>query len=1265
MVMETLTGEQQAGAAEPPLGAETEPPVSTPTPQLGQVVRLFISSSFRDMRVERQILAHTILPKVRLECSRRGVIFLDIDLKWGIEQDTPHHEVIETCLRQVARSRPYILGMIAQRYGSVPSQVQLALNSLSDELSIAQDFADLSLTELELTVGFFNVPSTERRAVLLFRDPAYSREQAQQTTERDDFFDSDVGKQQSLESLERRLRDEASHHIRLGSDQSAQQDDLASCTALALDYQRPSDLTEHLADYLMAMIKRDYPLMEHANPIDQDNFEHRMYALTRDAVFAPLEDSAGLLETLDTRRRQPGVTIVHGHVGSGKSSLLAKCAVKWDSEPETAVLYHFTGKGGSSDSLSNFSRRLFHFVARRYHVKLDDLDFDLSLHAWHELLELALNDVPQSLKSPLVVLVDGADEFNKVKQLNDWLPSKKLLHMSIIVSVVTPLPNAEQIPEATWSSTKMPLMTRRDREQFAKAFLQNYGQTLPSHLMNQLIDSEGIQTPLHLRTLLNEFRLLASFDTLDKVFQTLIGLPDVESLFNQILIRWEQLPSPARLDMPLITWSDDDALQSFAAVFLIYIAVAENGLELEEILSIMHVPPTWYAKAMDNFGHISTVLAATSGRLYFAHQVFEAVVRRRYFSSDESTENHARQAICQFMEAKPLTRSCDELTHQYLHLDEEKAVRHLTRKDVLQHYFRSEAERINYIRLWQAIPVKPAISQLLKNLNSELAKVTIGENLLPIAYFMHQVGCMCLHQSQFPLAQRIFAAGLDLLCGLRPAQDLQIIAPEEQTDDLSPRTVKFNKAWQLKHDEVPPVPDFRAPQPEEVPNQFAMLLVMLHSLADVCDRKGENDLSTQILSREIELRRAYLSDEERRTNLELDAAYSLLAWTARPYKKRDHQKNPIVLPSIKDSFLVNYCAIFEGGPNDARLVPSHLVCVPELQDMFRLTDPREVVELLTSDRWQKLKENLEHAERNNSVPYRNRRSLSMLYSRLGAILGECDERDLIEQAEDHLKHSIEIARSCCGPLHPSVATSLMSLGMYYINRAKGIVRKRPSNAALPSSPSLTANQDQEQANALFRSALVVCEEAAEIRSNIAGPDSSVTITARYRVCEMKFALKQDVGALPKELEYIITRREALFGSKHAITKAAQGLLKNVTKSLKNQTAAGADGRSPSRKDSWRRSHQDKPGSREAQGHRASAPPSRSTSVASSASSDNWRDNPTRSSSTGHSKNRSVKNGRKKVVLNRTQSAPDTRNQARRSSQITLPEPPSAGSAPPD
>jgi len=57
-------------------------------------IRVFISSTFRDMQEEREELVKQIFPQLRRLCESRGVTWGEVDLRWGIAEEQATHIIV-------------------------------------------------------------------------------------------------------------------------------------------------------------------------------------------------------------------------------------------------------------------------------------------------------------------------------------------------------------------------------------------------------------------------------------------------------------------------------------------------------------------------------------------------------------------------------------------------------------------------------------------------------------------------------------------------------------------------------------------------------------------------------------------------------------------------------------------------------------------------------------------------------------------------------------------------------------------------------------------------------------------------------------------------------------------------------------------------------------------------------------------------------------------------------------------------------------------
>ena len=81
-------------------------------------VRVFVSSTFRDMHAERDHLVKVVFPALRERLEPHRVHLIDIDLRWGLTREQAENDqVLDLCLRQIDECRPFFMGILGERYG--------------------------------------------------------------------------------------------------------------------------------------------------------------------------------------------------------------------------------------------------------------------------------------------------------------------------------------------------------------------------------------------------------------------------------------------------------------------------------------------------------------------------------------------------------------------------------------------------------------------------------------------------------------------------------------------------------------------------------------------------------------------------------------------------------------------------------------------------------------------------------------------------------------------------------------------------------------------------------------------------------------------------------------------------------------------------------------------------------------------------------------------------------------------------------------------
>lgn len=92
-------------------------------PAAWKTVRVFISSTFRDMHAERDNLVKVVFPALREKLEKYRIHLVDIDLRWGVTaEQADNDQVLDLCLQQIDECRPFFIGILGDRYGWVPDE---------------------------------------------------------------------------------------------------------------------------------------------------------------------------------------------------------------------------------------------------------------------------------------------------------------------------------------------------------------------------------------------------------------------------------------------------------------------------------------------------------------------------------------------------------------------------------------------------------------------------------------------------------------------------------------------------------------------------------------------------------------------------------------------------------------------------------------------------------------------------------------------------------------------------------------------------------------------------------------------------------------------------------------------------------------------------------------------------------------------------------------------------------------------------------------
>ena len=119
---------------------------------------IFVSSTFRDMYGERDIIQQKVVPAVNIVAEQYGESIWCKDLRWGVDTtDLPAREssmkVLNVCLDEIDRSNPPFIILIGERYGWMPGNALIREQSQRKNMQLEE--LEISVTALEIEYGVF------------------------------------------------------------------------------------------------------------------------------------------------------------------------------------------------------------------------------------------------------------------------------------------------------------------------------------------------------------------------------------------------------------------------------------------------------------------------------------------------------------------------------------------------------------------------------------------------------------------------------------------------------------------------------------------------------------------------------------------------------------------------------------------------------------------------------------------------------------------------------------------------------------------------------------------------------------------------------------------------------------------------------------------------------------------------------------------------------------------------------------------------------
>ena len=558
-------------------------------PTATRTFRVFISSTFEDLKAERDALQRDVFPRLRKLCEEHGARFQAIDLRWGVRDEAAiDQQTMEICLREIERCqqtgiKPNFIVLLGERYGWRPLPARIEAEEFNKVRDRATD-ADKRLIDdwyerdenavppellLKPRTGEFadkdRWGEVEQKLHRILRVAARDAGLAPEALIK---YEASATHQEILKGLGESEEDR--RHVfaffrypvegaKVDPELEALEGDLRR--KLTEANVRPFRIGEieklctGVEESLKKVILDETSKFTSCNALDLEIEAHDRFAADRCRIFVGRGGAlTGISDYLRGPERQP--LVLHGESGSGKSAVMAKASEQYKGRGR--VIRRFVGV--SPESTSGLA--LLTSICRQ--ISPGETPFD------YYQLERVFKDQLANVTSeqPLVLFIDALDQLPSSDPAREarWLPAELPPFVKVVVSTTG---DGERLPSGL--PLRLERMIAAEGGQALDALLRDARRTLqPGQRETVLSHFERCGLPLYFKLAAEESRLWMSFSPPDTcaLGEGIAGILD--TLFDR-------LASNANHGPVVVSRS------------LGYLAAARYGLTEDEMLDVLSV----------------------------------------------------------------------------------------------------------------------------------------------------------------------------------------------------------------------------------------------------------------------------------------------------------------------------------------------------------------------------------------------------------------------------------------------------------------------------------------------------------------------------------------------------------------------------------------------------------------------------------------------------------------------------------------------------
>jgi WD40 repeat protein len=508
-------------------------------PTATRTFRVFVSSTFEDLKAERDALQHTVFPKLRKLCEENGARFQAIDLRWGVRDEAAlDQQTMEICLREIERCqqtgiKPNFIALLGERYGWRPLPTRIKAQEFDRVCGRVAEAADRQLIDawyerddnavspeylLKPRSGEFvdkgRWGEIEQKLYRILREAVRDAGLTQEQLVKYGFSATHQEILKGLGEIDKDRKQifaffrEPAPGIAEDPDLTALKkylrEKLADGNIRSFSASNSTKLCADLEELLKQVILAEAEQFTARPALDLEIEAHEAFAHDRARHFTGRKSVLAAVDA-DIRGGESRQLVVHGPSGCGKSAIVAKAWAQVKAEmPRAALIQRFIGVTPDSSSGITLLHSLCEQLSREYGVTEETpMDFQPLVVAFHARMARA------TAERPLVLFLDALDQLRSDDEVRSftWLRQNLPPHVSLVVSTT-------EIPAGLQSASQLEVgdFPVREAEEVLAAWLQDVHRKLKPEQREKLLScfaQSGL--PLYLKLAFEEARCWSSF----------------------------------------------------------------------------------------------------------------------------------------------------------------------------------------------------------------------------------------------------------------------------------------------------------------------------------------------------------------------------------------------------------------------------------------------------------------------------------------------------------------------------------------------------------------------------------------------------------------------------------------------------------------------------------------------------------------------------------------------------------------------------------